>query len=354
MNIIQNKKPVNIEIKIDRTTETPYAFYTPAFFVESDTTDRYVNVTSLKGVLDSGFDEDSNAYNYVKLALLQDQHVDNIIIVSKRTNESYLDAYIASPKHLYYFMSLENQSVKDVLEISDYLINTDTRKLIFITKYEDISLDLIGRRNIVWWWQSDYWFWDSSAIVGWDSDSEMELSVRQFPESAWISRCGSIFPSQVQWSCKELKDIETISKFTPQKGVSYDDETDIQPPFNTPSNYYDSVEDYGVTWGSGTTCNGEWIDNVVFDDWLCWAIQRNVWKLFKTSKKISATEDGVNKIHVKVKEVLDFGIEQDGILSYKITKTEYNRYTRTASLDFEYTRVHAIIGVITIKGTLIF
>ena len=125
-----------------------------------------------------------------------------------------------------------------------------------------------------------------------------------------------------------------------------------QAPFNTPSNWYDEVMDYPVTWGDGTTCNGEWIDSVVFDDWLRWAVQRNVWKLFKNTPKINATDNGVEQIELKIKEVLDFGVEQNGIMSYKVTEKSYDRLSRSSSFKFNYTRVHAIIGVISINGTI--
>ena len=353
MNTIKNKTPVVVNISLTQARLERYAFYTPAFISErEDFTDRSVEVFQLSDVIKAGYSQDSSAYIYCALAFAQTERVDSVILVAKKSNETYLEAYKESPINKYYFLSLESQNEDDVLEISDYLLLTDTYKLIFISKYEDVSLKLQGRRNIVWIWSSNFWFWDSSAIVCWDSNLDMELSIKQHPESAWISRCGNLFPSHVQWSCKELIGVSTQDTFTPQPNVDYDMTDHSQAPFNTPSNWYDGVMDYPVTWGDGTTCNGEWIDSVVFDDWLRWAIQRNVWKLFKNTPKINATDDGVEQIELKIREVLDFGVEQNGIISYKVTEKSYDRLSRSSSFKFNYTRVHSIIGVISINGTI--
>lgn len=137
---------------------------------------------------------------------------------------------------------------------------------------------------------------------------------------------------------------------TSQHTADYNYQDDYIPPFKAPSTWYMDVLGYNVTWGSGTTCSGEWIDNVVTDDWMKWAIQRNIWKLFKLSPKVNATQDGAEKIALKITEVLDFLIEQSGIRNYKITKIKYDRITRSSSFEFEYEREHAIIGVRNIKG----
>ena len=352
MNKIKNKSPVVVNVNVSHERAERYSFYTPAFIVEDDAHERSLEVFSLDDLVKNGYDVDSPAYIYCALAFAQEQRVDSIYIISKKTTESYLDAFIASPYNKFYFISTDSVNEDDIIEISDHLTRYSIRKLLFISKYTDISAKLIGRRNIVWLWKTEFWFWDSSAIVVWDSNLDVELAIRQYPESAWISRCGSLFPSQVQWSCKELVAVSTQDYFTPQQGVDYDMTDHTEPPFTTPSNWYENIMDYDVTWGDGTTCNGEWVDNVVFDDWMVWAIQRNIWKLFKISPKVNTTSDGLDKIESKLKEVLDFGIEQDGILTYKITESKFDRLTRKCSFKFNYTRLHAIIGVVSIDGTV--
>lgn len=369
--------PVVVEIEISSPKTERYSFYTPAFFSMNNTAKREVEVSSLKDVLNAGYSIDSPAYAWCSLAFKQEESkVENIILIAQRDDETLLDSFKETNYHRYYFISSEEHDVDQVVELSEYMISSNINKLIFITKYEDLSSKLLGRRNIVWWWSTNFWFWDSNAIVAWDSGYDMESALHNYPEAAWISRCGSLFPSHVQWLCKELIDVPIEQPFfdmsksrdyiwdieqvnvlwdsgnnmTSQHTADYNYQDDYIPPFKAPSTWYMDVLGYNVTWGSGTTCSGEWIDNVVTDDWMKWAIQRNIWKLFKLSPKVNATQDGAEKIALKITEVLDFLIEQSGIRNYKITKIKYDRITRSSSFEFEYEREHAIIGVRNIKG----
>lgn len=377
LKIDEFNSPVIVDISISPPQAERYSFYTPAFFSRNNTAKRDVEVEDLKQVLDAGYDVDSPAYAWCSLAFKQeDYRVDSIILVAQRDGETLLDSFKDSEFKRYYFISSEEHDVDQVLELSTYLKTIQKDKLIFITKYEDLSSKLMGIRNIVWWWSTNFWFWDSNAIVVWDSGYDMESAIYNYPEAAWISRCGSIFPSQVQWLCKELIDVPIEQPFfdsshtrdyiwdieqvnvlwdsgkdvTSQHTADYNYQNDFIPPFKTPSTWYMDVLGYNVTWGSGTTCNGEWIDNIVTDDWMKWAIQRNIWKLFKLSPKVNATQDGLEKITLKITEVLNFLIDQNGIRSYRITKATFDRLTRSSSFEFEYEREHAIIGVRNITG----
>ena len=352
MNIVENNTPVDIQVSISVTPVSRYSFYTPCFISENDDVERHIVVSTLKQVLDAGYEIDSTAYLYCSLAFAQRQRVDNVVLVAKRSLESYIEAFSNSQTGEYYYITIESKEVEDVTALADYLISKRINKLIFYSKFEDVSSELKGYKNIVWWWSTDFWFWDSSSIVMWDSDLDMDLSIAQYPEAAWISRCANVFPSQMQWLEKELIGLTSEEESdTSQLDTPYDD-TDLFPEFTTPANYYSTVYEEEVSWGSGCTCDGEWIDNKVFDDWLMWAIQRNIWKLIKNSPKISATANGMEQIELKIKEVLQFGLKQQGIQSYKITNRQLSRVLRTSSFEFEYTRVHAIIGVISVKGVV--
>lgn len=378
MNNIKNKTPVEIYVSVSSPKTERYAFYTPAFFSFNDTAKRSVQVENLKEVLDAGYDIDSAAYAWCSLAFSQETRVDSVVLVAQRLDETLVDAYKLSNYRSYYFISSEKHDVNEVVELSDYLKAVQHNKLIFITKYEDIYNQVLGRSNIVWWWSTNFWFWDSNAIVVWDSGYDMESAKYNYPEAAWISRCGSIFPSQVQWLCKELIGVSPEQEFndfneildyewdlsqelvlwdsgknvTSQHTPDYDYQDDPLPPFKAPSNWYTDVLGYNVTWGSGTTCAGDWIDNQVTDDWMQWAIQRNIWKLLKSSPKVNATSQGLNLIQMKIEEVLDFLIQQNGIKKYKITKAIFDRYSRSSSFEFTYYREHAIIGVIAVNGVV--
>ena len=117
MNTIKNKTPVVVNISLTQARLERYAFYTPAFISEHvDFTDRSVEVFQLSDVIKAGYSQDSSAYIYCALAFAQTERVDSVILVAKKSNETYLEAYKESPINKYYFLSLESQNEDDVLE----------------------------------------------------------------------------------------------------------------------------------------------------------------------------------------------------------------------------------------------
>lgn len=337
MQNLRNTIPVLVNVSINKQEVNRYAFYTPAFISENDEVERTVEVTSLKEVIDKGYTKDSNAYAYCAMAFSQKQRVDSVVLVAKRSIETYVEAYTASHNSLYYYITLESKDLSDILALSSFLLVQRDDKLIFFTKYEDVTAQVKGISNLVWWWGAQSWLWSSWNVVLWDSYLEVTATSLKYPEAAWISYCANVFPSQMQWLGKTLTGVDPVG-------------TPVIPSSASFMNSVDDIDFY--TWGSGKTCDGEWIDHKVNDDWIKWAIRRNVWKLLKDSPKISATRDGVDQIEMKIKEVLEFNLRQNGIISYKVYNPQLNRQQRKVSFDFSYEREHAIVGVVTVNGTL--
>lgn len=337
MQNLRNIIPVVVNVSINKQEVNRYAFYTPAFISENDEVERTVEVTSLKEVIDKGYTKDSNAYAYCAMAFSQRQRVDSVVLVAKRSTETYVEAYTASHNTLYYYITLETKEIDEILALSTFLLTERVDKLIFFSKYEDVSVRVKGVSNLVWWWDVESWLWDNWSIVLWDSYLEVAATSLKYPEAAWISYCANVFPSQMQWLGKSLTGVDPIGAPTIPSSASL-------------MNSVDGLDFY--TWGSGKTCDGEWIDHKVNDDWIKWAIRRNVWKLLKDSPKISATKNGVDQIEMKIKEVLEFNLRQNGIISYKVYNPQLNRQQRKASFEFSYEREHAIVGVVTVNGTL--
>lgn len=337
MQNLRNTIPVVVNVSINKQEVNRYAFYTPAFISENDEVERTVEVTSLAEVLEKGYTKDSNAYAYCAMAFSQRQRVDSVVLVAKRSLETYTEAYIASYNTLYYYITLESKNLDDILSLSSFLLTERVDKLIFFTKFEDVTAQVNGISNLVWWWDVQSWLWSSWDVVLWDSYLEVTATSLKYPEAAWISYCANVFPSQMQWLGKSLNGVDPTTH-----------------PYMSPTasfmNSVDGIDFY--TWGSGKTCDGEWIDHKVNDDWIKWAIRRNVWKLLKDSPKISATRNGLDQIEMKIKEVLEFNLRQNGIISYRVYNPQLNRQDRKSSFEFSYEREHAIVGVVTVNGTL--
>lgn len=161
--------------------------------------------------------------------------------------------------------------------------------------------------------------------------------MNRYTEAAWLAVNGGKFPSHVDWLYKELTNVETIKT--------------TEPP--DLSNYYTTVYEDKVTSGSNKTMNGEWIDNVIFEYWMVSAIQRNIFNLLKSSTKIPATNKGVGQVLLKLQEVLDFSVKENGINDYTILDTTINRTTRTLETSFKFSQGQSINVVDKIYGLLI-
>ena len=373
-----SKDPVNIQINIQQPVVTRYAFYTVGFISESDTATEYVEVFQLKDVLDNGYSVSSAAYVFCKILFAQNNRPESVILIAKKTTETYAQAYSRNRTRDYYFLVLESKDVNDVLSVSTLVNSLNDYKLIFFSTTENVTAQVQGIENIVWWYFTDYIISDNGGYVSSDALFALQTEISTYPEAAILGRCANSFPSTIQWSLKELNGIEVESpipnyytdtqtwKFDSSSVMVWDsgnegslEATHIESfsqiyELFPLANYYAHVLDTPVTWGSGTTTAGEWIDIKVFTDWMKWAIQQRIWKLLRTSLKVPATEQGAEQIKLCLKEVLDFSVQQQGIEKYEIKQHILNRSSRSLSINFNFSYSHSINAVQGVTGYLTF
>ena len=373
-----SKDPVNIQINIQQPVVTRYAFYTVGFISESDTATEYVEVFQLKDVLDNGYSVGSAAYIFCKILFAQNNRPESVILIAKKTTETYAQAYRRNRTRDYYFLVLESKDVNDVLSVSTLVSNLNDYKLIFFSTTENVTAQVQGIENIVWWYFTDYIISDNGCYVASDSLFALQTEISTYPEAAILGRCANSFPSTIQWSLKELNDVTVESPipnyYTDTQTWKFDSssvmlwDSGSESPLESThiesfsqiyelfplANYYAQVLDTPVTWGSGTTTAGEWIDIKVFTDWMKWAIQQRIWKLLRTSLKVPATEQGAEQIKLCLKEVLDFSVQQQGIEKYEIKQHILNRSSRSLSINFNFSYSHSINAVQGVTGYLTF
>lgn len=94
----------------------------------------------------------------------------------------------------------------------------------------------------------------------------------------------------------------------------------------------------------GKTASGEWVDVVVFENWLKWAIQTQVFALLKRVAKPSAIQ-----IENAINVALEAGKQLGGIVRYKVTATNVDNRNRTASFEWKAQLTNAIHST-TITG----
>jgi hypothetical protein len=153
-----------------------------------------------------------------------------------------------------------------------------------------------------------------------------------YPEAAYVAEFGSVSPTDV-WVNKRL--ISVPSTNLPNH--------DVNQQQNTP---------YGdVVISSGKTCSGEWIDAVVFENWLATALQRNIYHLLMEKPKLPNTKAGLDEIRIKTEQVLLVAEQLGGISSRRRIWVEGTG--RTAIINFRVQRTSAIHSTV-IDGKLTF
>lgn len=154
-----------------------------------------------------------------------------------------------------------------------------------------------------------------------------------YPEAAWAAEFGSQSPATV-WVNKSLTGIPPTIY--------------VDPSVNNQS----STSFGDAVLGSGKTCSGEWIDAVVFENWLNEALKRNIFNVLSTSPKVKNTRDDLEKIKLAVEQVLTVGEKIGGLTNRRRVWIEGSQ-ERNAVVRFRAQSTSAIQSAI-IDGTLNF
>lgn len=372
--------PVKVNVNVEPSQLDRNAFYSICLITENDFAPRTLQVTSLQDLLDNGFMRTDLAYDFSRIVLAQGT-MDGIYIRSKRSSESYQEAFLVDQNSDYYFLTLDTKDITTIFEFNDFVNVQDEFKLQFFSLNEDVSLRVKDRKIVSYHYPflvnsdttteekfknyyinksygfntlpmfsdgfEDYFLFDQNNIALFDEDNKLLLEKQDmnkdesdkvlsaFPEAGWIARCGYKFPSLVQWLHKFIAKTESFKI----KQIPNLSSTSVV------------IQGLRVVEGSGLTGQGVLIKEQVSLDWLKWAIQQNVWKLLYTSENINATQDGLQVVENALKEVLDIAVEQKIFSQYKITHKELDRNNNKASFKFSATLMQSILNA-EVEGTV--
>lgn len=371
-----NLAPVNVNIFVETPTVTNEAFYNLCFITENDIAPRTLEVKRLNDLLDNGYMRLDLAYNFCLAVLLQ-ENIGKVYVRAKRSGETYQQAFDADDNSNYYYIVIDSKDENVILNFNDYLVSVDPYKLQFFSSYKDLS-SVVTNRKIVYYYEpsfntnnlsiqqyyinksygidththysdgvNDYWDYDNSGNVLWDSNDNVLLERQDipidlaqsarfaYPEASWIAKCGDSFPSRVQWLHKYLRG-NSVHKLSQIPNLS----TTLV-----------TILDNKATTGSGMTGQGIVINEQVSLDWVTWAISKNIWNTLYTESKINANDSGLTLIENKLKEVLDIAVKENIFSEYKITQRNLQRQTNNASFKFSASLVYSILNV-NIEGSV--
>lgn len=163
------------------------------------------------------------------------------------------------------------------------------------------------------------------------------MTTLSYPESGWISVCGSYFPSEVQWLYKTFDGINQI------------DGNKI--PLYSNSAYRFGLSDVVTTVGTGQTTDGIPIEEQVGMDWLKYAIQKRFWSLLYKQERITATQAGMTMFKNELIYVLDLAVSLEMLTDYTITSSSLDRENCKVAFTFTATFTHTILSA-KVSGSL--
>lgn len=172
----------------------------------------------------------------------------------------------------------------------------------------------------------------------------------QFPECAWIGYQLQEQPGSNTWAYKALTGV-TVSS------LSSTEATNIKNKYGST---YESVGGNSVTVGA-KMFGGEWIDVMIFVDWLEARMTERLWSRMVNSKKIPYTAAGATIIESDIRAQLNEGIRVGGladspaptvVMPDVLAVSTNDRANRTYSGITFSARLAGAIHFVTVAGTV--
>lgn len=356
-----NLTPVTVDIFIETPSLSREAFYNICFITENDIAPRTIEVRTLGELLENGYKREDLAYNFCVGVFIQ-QSMPSVFIRAKRSYETYEEAFSADDNSMYYYVVIESKDKNVISNFNDYLNTTDDYKLQFYSSNEEV---IVGKKLVHYFFDAgdgrgkkDFYLNKTDIVFDEyvepneptnESAEEVEnltpVQLQQqrlaYPEAAWISACGEVFPSHSQWLYKYLAKVDVLSTGAVRQGM-------LELGYTTTSS---TVMKNTATVGSGKTAKGILIHEQVSLDWVKWAISKNIWNLLYTKDKLNATNGGKEIIVNAIKDVLNVAVREGIFTEYHISEVDIDSRNNNISVKFTANLEHTILAV-GISGSL--
>lgn len=217
----------------------------------------------------------------------------NMSIAAQPATESWpasIDA-VQAVDDTWYALTIESHLTADVLAVAG---NIEAKKKIFGTSSSALDIKGTGTTDLfsqlqALGYQRTFGLWSATA------DTE-------YPECAWIGYQLQEQPGSNTWAYKTLSGV-TVSRLSDTESKNIQDKA---------GNTYETVGGLNTTIG-GKMFGGEWIDVMVFVDWLEQRMKERLWFRMANSKKIPYTSAGAAIIEAEIRAQLNDGIRAGGL-----------------------------------------
>lgn len=217
----------------------------------------------------------------------------NMAVAAQPAVESWGDtiAAVQAADDTWYALTIESHLTADVLAVAGII---EAKKKVFGTSSSALDIKSSGTTDLF----SQLEALTYQRTFGlWSADADLN-----YPEAAWIGYQLQEQPGSNTWAYK------TLSGFTVSK-LSDTESKNIQ---NKNGNTYETVGGLNTTIG-GKMFGGEFIDIMVFVDWLEQRMKERLWFRMANSKKIPYTSAGAAIIEAEIRAQLNDGIRAGGL-----------------------------------------
>ena len=262
--------------------------YTPA-----DVTQRVRAYTSLTSVgTDLGIN--SAAYRMVAKAFSGDQRPSTVYIGVKNTTETYAQGVqaVLAASNEWYILAIDSKSATNISAVAEII--QATRKMFFASTADAAVINPTSTTDVGYTLSNSNY--DRTVLV-YHPDA-----VTAHPECAWLGSQIVEVPGSNTWAFKKGAGLATTSL----------SETAVQALKAKNVNYFISIAGASV-FLDGVTSQGEWIDTMIFVDWMYARIQEQVFYRIINKKKIPMTQAGATIIGAEIRSVISQGVANGGI-----------------------------------------
>lgn len=207
--------------------------------------------------------------------------------------ETWVDALNAASNanQDWYAVAIESHAQADVLSVAAAV---EASKKIFGTSSSAVDIKTTATTDLfsalqAAGYQRTFGIWSATADT-------------QFPECAWMGYQLQEQPGSNTWAYKSLANV-TVSTLSPSEASAIKLKN---------GSTYEKVAGDNVTIGA-KMFGGEWIDVMVFVDWLEARMTERLWFRMKNSKKIPYTAAGATIIESEIRAQLNDGIRAGGL-----------------------------------------
>lgn len=246
--------------------------------------------------------------------------------------ETYLDAYryIKRVDGDYYYVTMES---RDPLVVEDMADVVQSEKRIFVSATEDrkapnplVTTDIgsiLQAKDL------------TRTVLLYSKDAS------EYPECALVGLQAPKAPGTSTWKFRSvsgvtISDLSTTESLT-LKGTRYD--------YGKGYNTYENIGGRNII-AEGRVANGEFIDIIIFSDWLESRMRERVYQTLTNKEKLPLTNSGIAIIQAQIQAVLNEGVAVGGLANYSVE-------TPNISSISPNERSNRVVDGFTFEGTLL-